>query len=337
MLSKKEACSILIISEETKLIGRMKNSISSISESAPYPAQSFISLVKKHLPQLTISFTDISQVKKSDFHACLKVNYKNIPLILLATTETKTKKNKPAPRKSTIISHNNPFINSNPEKHLKISAIEELASIIEAKDAETGGHIRRTKEYIKLLALELKKNNLYKNILTDDLITRIYKSAPLHDIGKIAIPDEILTKKGPLTKNEFKIMKTHTVIGREIINKTEEKTGKNVFLNTAGEIAFSHQEKWNGSGYPLGLRKKQIPVSARLMAVADVYDALISRRVYKEPYSHTKSVKIIQNLKGTHFDPIITDTFLSINEQFRKIAGKFKDNEPVKKNLAVQF
>jgi HD-GYP domain-containing protein (c-di-GMP phosphodiesterase class II) len=337
MLSKKEACCILIISEETEIIDLIKNSISSISVTAPYPAQSFISLIKKHLPELTISFTDISQIKKSDFHACLKVNNKNIPLILLSAPDTKTNKHKPAPRKSTIISHNTPSLNANPEKDLKVSAIEELASIIEAKDAETGSHIRRTKEYIKLLAVELKKNNLYKNILTDDLITRIYKSAPLHDIGKIAIPDEILTKKGPLTKNEFKIMKTHTVIGRAIINKTEEKTGKNLFLNTAGEIAYSHQEKWNGSGYPLGLKKRQIPVSARLMAVADVYDALISRRVYKEPYSHTKSVKIIQNLKGTHFDPVITDTFISINEQFRKIAGKFKDNEPLKKNLAVQF
>ncbi|MGM0417173.1 MAG: HD-GYP domain-containing protein [Thermodesulfobacteriota bacterium] len=334
MLSKKETCCILIISEKSKLINNIKKSATSIY---PESAQSFLCLIKKYFPELTISSTDISQIKKSELHTDLKINSKNTPLILLSEPVTEIRQHNFTRTENSVISKNRFFLNSKPEKDAKEAAIEELATMVESKDAETGGHIRRTKEYIKLLAVELKKNILYKNILTDDLITRIYKSAPLHDIGKIAIPEEILTKKGPLTENEFKIMKTHTVIGKAIVKKAEQKTGKNLFLTTAGEIAYSHQEKWNGSGYPLGLKEKQIPISARLMAVADVYDALISKRVYKEPYSHNRSVRIIQNLKGTHFDPVITDTFISINEQFKKIACKFRDYNSPTANLSELY
>lgn len=205
--------------------------------------------------------------------------------------------------------------------------IEALASLAEYRDPETGGHIKRTKEYMKLLAMELKKKDKYKNLLNGTMIKRIYKSAPLHDIGKVAIPDSILLKEGPLTHEEFEEMKLHTVYGRDALINAELKLGRKSFLSTAKEIAYTHQEKWDGSGYPQGIKGKNIPLSGRMMAIADVYDALISKRPYKPPYPHDKAIDLIKQLKGIHFDPDIADTFLSINNGFRDIALKFADFE----------
>jgi putative two-component system response regulator len=203
-----------------------------------------------------------------------------------------------------------------------------MASLAETRDSDTGNHIRRTQFYVKALALKLKGNARFGAQLTDDYINRLFKSAPLHDIGKVGIPDRILLKPGRFTPDEFDIMKTHTSLGREAIEHAEEQLGMNVeFLEMAKDIALSHQEKWDGSGYPEGLAGEVIPLAARLMAVADVYDALISRRVYKEGMPHEKAVQILIEGKGTHFDPDMIDAFVEIQEDFRAIARRYADSD----------
>lgn len=203
-----------------------------------------------------------------------------------------------------------------------------MASLAETRDNETGNHIRRTQHYVKALAIKLRDHPRFAGYFTDHVIELLYKSAPLHDIGKVGIPDKILLKPGKLTPEEFEIMKTHTTLGRDAIEHAERQLGTPVeFLKLAKEIALSHQEKWDGSGYPEGLAGEAIPVSARLMAVADVYDALISRRVYKAPFTHDRAVEMIAEGRGRHFDPDVTDAFLEIREEFRTIALKFTDSD----------
>ncbi len=203
-----------------------------------------------------------------------------------------------------------------------------MASLAETRDNETGNHIRRTQHYVKTLALQLRQHARFSHYLNDRQIEILFKSAPLHDIGKVGIPDRILLKPGRFTPDEFEIMKTHAVLGYNAIAHAEQQLGTPVdFLSCAKEIALAHQEKWDGSGYPYGLKGDDIPISARLMAVADVYDALISRRVYKEGMPHEKAVAIIQEGRGQHFDPDITDVFLAIHEQFHAIAIQFSDSD----------
>ena len=202
-----------------------------------------------------------------------------------------------------------------------------MTSLAETRDLETGNHIQRTQQYIKALALELQPHPRFNDFLSQQNIELIFKSAPLHDIGKVGIPDHILLKPGRLTVDEFEIMKTHTTIGYNAIVKAEEHLGTQVdFLQFAKEIAYFHQEKWDGSGYPNGTCGEAIPISARLMALADVYDALISRRVYKEPMSHEKAKQIILEGKGTHFDPDIVEAFNAIDQTFYAIAARYSDN-----------
>jgi putative two-component system response regulator len=206
--------------------------------------------------------------------------------------------------------------------------IRALASLAETRDNETGNHIRRTQSYVKALALKLQDHPRFSSELSDAAIEFLYKSAPLHDIGKVGIPDRILLKPGCLEEAEFEIMKTHTTLGRDAILRAEEGMEyESDLLRYAKEIAYSHQEKWDGSGYPQGLRGDAIPLSARLMAVADVYDALISKRVYKPAFPHERAVEIITERRGTHFDPELVDAFLSISEQFRDIAQRYADGE----------
>jgi len=203
-----------------------------------------------------------------------------------------------------------------------------MTSLAETRDLETGNHIQRTQRYIKALALELQPHPRFSDFLSQKNIELIFKSARLHDIGKVGIPDRILLKPGRLTVDEFEIMKTHTTIGYNAIAKAEEHLGTQVdFLQFAKEIVYYHQEKWDGSGYPTGASGDEIPVSARLMALADVYDALISRRVYKEPMSHEKAKQIILEGKGTHFDPDMVDAFFTIDQTFYTIALTYSDNE----------
>jgi len=203
-----------------------------------------------------------------------------------------------------------------------------MASLAETRDSDTGNHIRRTQHYVRILAEGLKSHPHFGFYLSDETIATLFKSAPLHDIGKVGIPDRILLKPGPLTPEEFEIMKTHTTLGRDAIQAAEDRLGAPVeFLTMAKEIALFHQEKWDGSGYPTGAAGEAIPISARIMAVADVYDALISRRVYKEGVPHEKAVEIMREGRGTHFDPDVLDAFLSLQDEFLAIAARFSDSD----------
>jgi putative two-component system response regulator len=203
--------------------------------------------------------------------------------------------------------------------------IESLATLAEYRDPETGGHIKRTQNYVKALAVRLKGHPRFRDLLDEQAIELLYLSAPLHDIGKVGVRDNILLKPDRLEDAEFAEMQKHTLFGEEALRITEQKLGKSTFLRHAREIAGSHQEKWDGSGYPRGLKGEAIPVSGRLMALADVYDALISKRVYKPPFPHAKAVQIIQEGCGTHFDPDVVDAFLALEETFRNIALTFAD------------
>jgi putative two-component system response regulator len=203
-----------------------------------------------------------------------------------------------------------------------------MASLAETRDNETGNHIRRTQYYVKALALKLRDHPRFVGFFTDEIIELLFKSAPLHDIGKVGIPDRILLKPGKLTPDEFTIMKTHAALGRVAIEQAERQLGTSVeFLRYAKEIANAHHEKWDGSGYPDGLAGDAIPIAARLMAVADVYDALISRRVYKPAFPQEKAVGIITEGKGKHFDPDIIEAFIAILPEFQDIARRYADTD----------
>ena len=210
-------------------------------------------------------------------------------------------------------------------QHVTIAALTALA---ETRDNETGNHIQRTQHYVRALALRLQNHPRFASFLTASTIEMLFRSAPLHDIGKVGIPDRILLKPGRFEPEEMAIMKTHTTLGRDVIEQAERLIGAKVgFLTIAKEIAYSHQEKWDGSGYPEGLAGEAIPVSARLMALADVYDAIISRRVYKEGMSHASAVHIISQGRGQHFDPDIVDAFLAILDEFQDIAARYADSD----------
>jgi putative two-component system response regulator len=215
----------------------------------------------------------------------------------------------------------------------EVQAIQEvtiltLASLAETRDTDTGNHLRRTQMYVRSLAGRLKGHARFREFLTGENITMLFKSAPLHDIGKVGIPDRILLKPGRLTPDEFEIMKTHTILGRDAIAHAERSLGIRVdFLRIAKEIALSHQEKWDGSGYPEGLAGDAIPISARLMAVADNYDALTTNRVYRKAMPHEKAAEIIIQGRGAHFDPDIVDAFIGLQDEFRSIARRYSDDE----------
>jgi putative two-component system response regulator len=213
-----------------------------------------------------------------------------------------------------------------------------MTSLAETRDSDTGNHIRRTQHYVKALAEELRDHPKFSWFLTDTNINLLFKSAPLHDIGKVGIPDSILLKPGKLSPEEFEIMKTHTTLGYEAIVHAENSLGAKVeFLTCAKSIILSHQEKWNGSGYPQGLSGEDIPIAARLMAVADVYDALICRRVYKEPIPHLDAVGIMTKESGIHFDADIIKAFIAIQDEFLEISKKFSDSPESLEKKAVYF
>ena len=211
--------------------------------------------------------------------------------------------------------------------------IESLATLAEYRDPETGGHIKRTQNYVKALAVHLKDHPQFRDELNDEVIDLLYLSAPLHDLGKVGVRDNVLLKAGRLTDEEFEEMKKHTIYGEEALRITEQKLGGDSFLQYAREIAYTHQEKWDGSGYPQGLKGDDIPLPGRLMALADVYDALISKRVYKPPFPHEKAVQIIVEGKNKHFDPAIVDAFLELEDTFRNIALTFADYEEERQML----
>ncbi len=207
--------------------------------------------------------------------------------------------------------------------------IESMASVAETRDPETGAHIKRTQHYVKAIAEEMRRAGLHRETLTDDYIELLFLSAPLHDIGKVGVPDHILLKPGRLTPAEFEIMKQHAEFGRRIILSSSKNIAGDNFLLIAGEIAASHHERWDGGGYPLGLAADAIPLSGRIMACADIYDALISRRCYKEPFSHTLATSMMREARGAIFDPAVLDAFFRIESTIEAIAAEYGDEAHV--------
>ena len=208
------------------------------------------------------------------------------------------------------------------------ATITAFCALAEARDNETGNHIRRTQRYVEALARQLSQIPRFAADLDEETIQLLFKSAPLHDVSKVAIPDYILLKPGKLDANEWAIMQRHAEYGYDAIAQASAELGEAAgFLRFAGEIAYGHHEKWDGSGYPQGLAGEAIPLSARLMAVADVYDALISRRVYKPAYPHEQAVAVIIEGNGSHFDPDIVAALRTIEDKFRAIAADYHDEE----------
>jgi response regulator RpfG family c-di-GMP phosphodiesterase len=195
-----------------------------------------------------------------------------------------------------------------------------LAYQAELRDMETGKHLERTAHYVRLLAEELSMLPKYRTYLTPSYIADLTKSAPLHDIGKVAIPDAILRKPGKLTPEEFETIKKHCEYGLKVLKIADEKLNFRSYLKIAIQIVSTHHEKWNGTGYPMGLKGDSIPLSGRIMALADVYDALRSDRCYKKAYSHEETRAIISQEKGKHFDPEIVDVFSGIENKFHEIS-----------------
>jgi len=206
-------------------------------------------------------------------------------------------------------------------------AIVALGSIAETRDNETGNHIHRTRAYVKIICERLASLPRYQGTLTAEQWAMIWKSAPLHDIGKVGIPDHILLKPGKLSAAEFQMMQCHPVIGRDAIQTAETRMNSDgSFLGVAKEIAYSHHERWDGTGYPDGLGAEAIPLAGRIMALADVYDALISRRVYKPALPHAQAVEIIRDGRGSHFDPLLVDCFLEDAAAFHVVASRYSDD-----------
>ncbi len=214
------------------------------------------------------------------------------------------------------------------QHELKITqtvAIEALASLAEYRDAETSQHLHRIRAFVILLSEQLQNNSKYASYIRSqsNYVDDLAHASVLHDIGKIAIPDGILLKPGALSTEEFDVIKTHTNLGSEILSAADgqfqAQIGKQSYLTLAQSIAKAHHEKWDGTGYPEGVVGDKIPLGARIVALCDVYDAVTSDRVYKKAWSHEKAVELIKDSSGTHFDPVITDTFLKIKNQFRAI------------------
>jgi putative two-component system response regulator len=207
-------------------------------------------------------------------------------------------------------------------------SIHALARLAETRDPETGNHLRRTQGYVRTLAEELKEHPRFAEHLPPHVIELLVRSAPLHDIGKVGIPDHILLKPGKLTPEEWDIMQTHARLGSDAIERAEQDIEEPVeFLAIAKEIAHYHHEKWNGRGYPDGLAGDAIPVSARLMALADVFDALTCRRVYKPPMPIAEAREIIEKERGEHFDPDVVDAFVRSFDRFAAIAQRYADDD----------
>lgn len=203
-----------------------------------------------------------------------------------------------------------------------------LSNLAEFRDETTGSHIERTRDYCRILAQHLSSHSLYASLISSNFIQDIYYAAPLHDIGKVGIPDSILLKPGKLIPQEYEIMKTHVTLGATTLEKILKQYPKNSFIKMGMLLTKHHHEKWNGKGYPEGLSKEDIPLPARIMAIADVYDALRSNRPYKQGFSHEMAKEIIVQESGQSFDPIIVEAFLILEQEFATIFDKWKDTNP---------
>lgn len=255
-----------------------------------------------------------------------KTDTKGIPILFYGTIQDITEMKKVEDELEKYSQHLEHLVE---EKVREISSsqmvtIYALIKLSESRDDDTGAHIERTASFCRLLAEKARSIAEYENAITDIFIETIYKASPLHDIGKVGIPDSILLKPGKLTEDEFTIMKSHVRIGYDTLSKVGQQYDKNDFLKMGMDIALYHHEKWNGSGYNKGLKGDTIPLSARIMALADVYDALRSKRVYKEAFSHEKSIEIISSSKGSHFDPALVDVFIQNQVEFESLYESIK-------------
>ena len=210
-------------------------------------------------------------------------------------------------------------------KNYNSEIVTSFATLVESRDSSTGSHVKRTKSYVKILLDEIKTNNLYSSIMTKDFEDKMMNAAPMHDIGKISIPDTILQKPGKLTDEEYSVMKKHSVLGGEIIQEIFKDMDDKEFLNIAYDVTRYHHEKWNGNGYPEGLVGKEIPFSARIMAIADVFDAISAKRCYRDAMPLEKCFAIIKEGKGVDFDPVLTDLFLNAREKVEKVCKESQE------------
>jgi putative two-component system response regulator len=284
----------------------------------------------RHIPVIFVTAMDATEDEERGLN-CGAVDYitKPIrPLIVLARVRTQLE----VKRARDFLRDQNSFLEAEVARRMGENqliqqvSIHALARLAETRDPETGNHLRRTQEYVRTLANGLKNNPRFSAYLDDRTIDALAKSAPLHDIGKVGIPDYILLKPGKLTPEEWEIMKTHAELGSNAIAQAEKDAEKPVaFLAIAKEIAHYHHEKWDGSGYPAGLVGDAIPISARLMALADVFDALICRRIYKSPMPFEQAHKIILEGSGLHFDPDVVATYIREAETFQSIAKAYAE------------
>ena len=236
--------------------------------------------------------------------------------------ELKNKNNDVIMVNSNVVHHK---VNIHPASETQMETIFSLAKLAQSRDDDTGEHLTRVQNYCRILSEELAKNSPYSNQIDQNFITDIVNASTLHDIGKVGISDLILLKNAKLTEDEYEIMKTHTIIGAQTLEDVHMKFGDNSFIKMGKVIARSHHERWDGKGYPDGLSGEHIPLPARIMAIADVYDALSTKRVYKEAYPQEKCVQIIKEGRGTQFDPYIVDAFLNIADKFDEIRQQFSD------------
>jgi len=373
---------ILVIDDEDSIIKLLENILTKQGYTILKAYNGIEALdVLKYNPDIDLILLDIVMPKMDGYETCKQIKstetYKNIPIFFLTGLNDLTNQDK-GYKLGAVEFLEKPLnmhtlemkINIHIElkqyrdtleslvdlktkeiKAISHFAIDCMATLAEFRDNETGLHIKRTQNYIKILAEELSKTPKYqnqldekttwkfrtgvyyrvlpkhKNKLNERIINLLYRSAPLHDIGKIVIPDSILLKAEKLTVEEFEIMKTHAIKGQEILLAAGNKIKNNPFLAYAIDIAGTHHEKWDGTGYPFKLKGEDIPLCGRLMAIADVYDALINKRVYKPAFSHNKAVKIIKESSGTQFDPDIVEVFLKVESRFDKISKKYIDKD----------
>ena len=209
----------------------------------------------------------------------------------------------------------------------QLAAIFAMSKLAESRDPETGEHLERMREYCRLLSEQLSRMPRYRSIINREFVDNIYAASPLHDIGKVGIEDRVLLKPGALTDDEWVLMKQHPIIGAETLREVDRQHPGNAFIHTGIEIAEGHHEKWNGTGYPYGRSGEEIPLVARILALGDVYDALTSKRCYKDAFSHEKSRSIIQEGSGSHFDPDVVLAFFETEDEFMKVKMAHKDTE----------
>ncbi len=366
MIKKLKDCTVLIVDDAVMNVDVLVSALGDNYDiSVAMDGESALEIIKGEIPDLIL--LDIEMPGIDGYEVCRRLKksseYKSIPIIFL--TGLTSIRNKTKGFELGAIDYvTKPFeineVNARVKTHLELAVarhelknhnelleqrvwertrelaitqdvtIQSLASLAEIRDDETGNHIKRTQDYIRILAKYLATIPRFDSILNPHYIELLYKTAPLHDIGKVGIPDKVLLKAGKFTDKEFELMKSHTILGKDALDIAQESCGvidSPDFLKIARDIIYSHHEKWDGTGYPQNLMGEQIPLAARLMAVADVYDALVSKRVYRPALSHENAVKIIETGKGVHFDPDIVEGFLKLEKQFKQILHKFNNGK----------